>query len=99
MCDFSPSILPAGQRERQMVGGSFVHGGASSIPVGGKVAAFLLLLLAAGLLLFGRLGSPLLEPEDALFAEIPREMLAEGHWIVPVHRGQPDYQKPPLLYW
>jgi 4-amino-4-deoxy-L-arabinose transferase-like glycosyltransferase len=81
------------------VGGLFLHGGSSSIPVGGKAAAFLLLLLAAGLLLFGRLGSPLLEPEDALFAEIPREMLVEGHWIVPVHHGQADYQKPPLLYW
>jgi 4-amino-4-deoxy-L-arabinose transferase-like glycosyltransferase len=81
------------------VGRSFLYGGTSSIPSGGKVAAFLLLLLAAGLLLFGRLGSPLLEPEDALFAEIPREMLAEGNWIVPVHHGRADYQKPPLLYW
>jgi dolichol-phosphate mannosyltransferase len=69
------------------------------MPTGGKTAAFLLLLLAAGLLLFGRLGSPLLEPEDALFAEMPREMLAKGDWVVPMHHSQPDYQKPPLLYW
>ncbi len=64
-------------------------------PIGG----FFLLVLAAGLLLFGRLGAPLLEPEDALFAEIPREMAAQGNWVVPTHHGQPDYQKPPLLYW
>jgi 4-amino-4-deoxy-L-arabinose transferase-like glycosyltransferase len=81
------------------VGASLLHGGNSFIPTGGKAAVFLLLPLVAGLLLFGRLGSPLLEPEDALFAEIPREMLAGGHWIVPMHHGQADYQKPPLLYW
>jgi 4-amino-4-deoxy-L-arabinose transferase-like glycosyltransferase len=69
------------------------------MPASGKIAAFLLLLLAASLLLFGRMGSPLLEPEDAHFAEISREMLATGDWIVPMHHGQPDYQKPPLLYW
>ena len=63
------------------------------------VGGFSLLLFAAGLLLFGRLGAPLLEPEDALFAEIPREMAAQGNWIVPTHHGQPDYQKPPFLYW
>lgn len=57
------------------------------------------LLLAAALLFFSRTGAPLLEPDEARYAEIPREMLAEGSWLVPVYHGQPYYQKPPLLYW
>jgi 4-amino-4-deoxy-L-arabinose transferase-like glycosyltransferase len=71
----------------------------SSVPAATRFAAWLLLLLAAGLLFFGRLGSPLLEPEEALYAEIPREMAAVGSWVVPVHRGRPYYEKPPLLTW
>jgi 4-amino-4-deoxy-L-arabinose transferase-like glycosyltransferase len=61
--------------------------------------AWLVLLVVAGLLFFGRLGSPLLEPEEAMYAEIPREMRAAGNWMLPVHRGLPFYEKPPLLYW
>jgi 4-amino-4-deoxy-L-arabinose transferase-like glycosyltransferase len=59
----------------------------------------LLLLLVGGLLYFGRLGSPFLHPEDAFYAEIPREMALSGNWIVPLYRGQPYYEKPPLFYW
>ncbi len=62
-------------------------------------AALLLLLLAGGLLYFGRLRAPLLQPEDAYYAEIPREMAAADSWIVPLYHGQPYYQKPPLFYW
>jgi dolichol-phosphate mannosyltransferase len=58
-----------------------------------------LLALMAGLLFFTRLSCPLLEPEEARYAEIPRQMLAEGRWIEPVWHGAPYYQKPPLLYW
>ena len=65
----------------------------------GKVAAVLVLIVAAGLLFFSRLESPLLEPEEALYAEIPRQMLLNGEWVVPLRHGQADYQKPPLLYW
>ncbi len=56
-------------------------------------------LLAAGLLLFSRLHCPLLEPEEARYAEIPRQMLAEGQCLTPVWHGQPYWQKPPLFYW
>jgi 4-amino-4-deoxy-L-arabinose transferase-like glycosyltransferase len=42
---------------------------------------------------------PLLEPEEARYAEIPRQMLAEGSWFLPVLHGQPYLQKPPLFYW
>jgi 4-amino-4-deoxy-L-arabinose transferase-like glycosyltransferase len=50
-------------------------------------------------LFFSRLRSPLLEPEEARYAEIPRQMLAEGRFIVPILHGQSYCQKPPLLYW
>jgi len=57
------------------------------------------LLLVAALLFFSRLRCPLLEPDEARYAEIPRQMLAEGHVLVPVLHGTPYYHKPPLLYW
>jgi 4-amino-4-deoxy-L-arabinose transferase-like glycosyltransferase len=50
-------------------------------------------------LLFGHLDAPLLQPEDAYYAEIPREMYVAGSWIVPRYHGQPYYEKPPLFYW
>jgi 4-amino-4-deoxy-L-arabinose transferase-like glycosyltransferase len=59
----------------------------------------ILLLLAAGHLFFSRLDCPLQEPEEPRYAEIPRQMLAEGSFAVPVLNGQPYYDKPPLLYW
>jgi 4-amino-4-deoxy-L-arabinose transferase-like glycosyltransferase len=58
-----------------------------------------LLILAAALLFFARLDCPLQEPEETLYAEIPRQMLAEGRLLVPVRHGQDYYDKPPLLYW
>jgi len=64
-----------------------------------NLGAYLLLLVVSVLLFFARLRSPLLEPEDAFYAEVPRQMLAEGEWLIPTHEGRPFYQKPPLLYW
>ncbi|MBM4072013.1 MAG: phospholipid carrier-dependent glycosyltransferase [Planctomycetes bacterium] len=64
-----------------------------------RVPAGLLLGTLGALAIFGRLGCPLLEPEEARYAEIPRQMLAEGRFIVPVWHGQPYLHKPPLLYW
>jgi 4-amino-4-deoxy-L-arabinose transferase-like glycosyltransferase len=58
-----------------------------------------ILLLAAGILCFTQFGSPLQEPQEARYAEIPRQMLAEGRFVVPVLHGQPYYDKPPLFYW
>jgi 4-amino-4-deoxy-L-arabinose transferase-like glycosyltransferase len=56
-------------------------------------------LLAAGLLFFSGLDAPLLEPQEARYAEIPRQMLVEGRFLVPFLHGQPYLDKPPLLYW
>jgi 4-amino-4-deoxy-L-arabinose transferase-like glycosyltransferase len=61
--------------------------------------ALLLLLLVAGLLFFSRLRAPLLEPQEARYAEIPRQMLREGRLLVPTLHESPYLDKPPLLYW
>jgi 4-amino-4-deoxy-L-arabinose transferase-like glycosyltransferase len=56
-------------------------------------------MVVAGALFFLRLDCALLEPEEARYAEIPREMLAAGACVVPCYHGQPYYDKPPLQYW
>lgn len=58
-----------------------------------------LLVLSAALLCFSRLDCPLQEPEETLYAEVPRQMLAADRVLVPVRHGQAYYDKPPLLYW
>ena len=56
-------------------------------------------MFLAAVIFFCRLNCPLLEPEEARYAEIPRQMLAEGRWLVPAEHGQAYLDKPPLLYW
>jgi 4-amino-4-deoxy-L-arabinose transferase-like glycosyltransferase len=65
----------------------------------GRFSPTLLAVLGAGLLFLTRLDAPLLEPQEARYAEIPRQMLAEDSWMTPVLHGQPYLDKPPLLYW
>jgi len=59
----------------------------------------LALIAAAVLLFFTKISCPLQEPQEARYAEIPRQMLEEGSLLVPVLNGQPYCDKPPLLYW
>jgi dolichol-phosphate mannosyltransferase len=58
-----------------------------------------LVLAVASLLFFGRLRAPLLEPQEARYAEIPRQMLEAGRFLVPVLHNEDYLDKPPLLYW
>src|SRR5262249_32368964 len=49
-------------------------------------------------LLYPCLSFDLLEPDESRYAEVPREMLARGEWVVPQLQGEPYLDKPPLLY-
>lgn len=61
--------------------------------------ALLLLIVLPGALLYPCLSFRLFEPDEGRYAEIPREMLLRGEWIVPYLGSEPYLDKPPLLYW
>jgi len=59
-----------------------------------------LLIGALCLLYFGFLGTiPLMEPDEGRYAEIPREMLADGNFVTAHQAGVAYVEKPPLYYW
>jgi Dolichyl-phosphate-mannose-protein mannosyltransferase len=64
-----------------------------------RYGALLLLLLLPSALLYPGMAIPLFEPDEGRYAEIPREMLLRGEWVVPYLQGEPYLDKPPLLYW
>ncbi|QDV47559.1 Undecaprenyl phosphate-alpha-4-amino-4-deoxy-L-arabinose arabinosyl transferase [Stieleria neptunia] len=57
------------------------------------------LLLIAAIFMLTNLGYPLIDRDETRYAEIPREMIATGNWILPQLNFQTYYDKPPLLYW
>jgi 4-amino-4-deoxy-L-arabinose transferase-like glycosyltransferase len=61
--------------------------------------AVLLLLVLPSALLYPCLAFPLFEPDEGRYAEIPREMLRRGEWVVPYLQGEAYLDKPPLFYW
>ena len=68
-------------------------------PAGRPVAAFLLVAVLPAVLLYPCRSFHLFEPDESRYAQIPREMLARGEWVVPTLQGEPYLDKPPLLYW
>lgn len=58
------------------------------------------LAVVLGLLFAVLLGSrPLGAPDEARYSEIPREMVATGHYVTPRLDGVTYLEKPPLFYW
>ncbi len=62
------------------------------------IAGIAVMLLAA-LILGANLNYPLIEPDEGRYAEIMREMVSTGDWLVPRLHHQPYLDKPPLFYW
>lgn len=61
--------------------------------------AWLLLLVLPAAALYPCTSFYLLEPDEGRYAEIPREMLIRGEWLIPYLQGEPYLDKPPLVYW
>ncbi len=58
------------------------------------------LALLFGLLYFFQLGdATLVNPDEGRYAEIPREMVASGDYVLPRLNGVLYFEKPPLMYW
>jgi 4-amino-4-deoxy-L-arabinose transferase-like glycosyltransferase len=74
-------------------------------PGGGEQASawqwrpFLALVLLTSVVLYPFTSFHLFEPDEGRYAQIPREMLERGAWIVPTLQNEPYLDKPPLFYW
>ena len=54
----------------------------------------------AWIVIFWRLGyTTFLDPDEAHYAQLTREMLHSGSWLVPLLDGQPYIDKPVLFHW
>ena len=63
-------------------------------------AEFFCILVVALFIMFFQLGSyPLLDPDEPVYAQTPREMLAAGDLLSPRIYGDYWYDKPPMYYW
>ena len=72
-----------------------------TVLVRGRERLWLLALAAfAWLIVFGRLGSSsLLDPDEAHYAQLTREMIRSRSWLVPLLDGTPFIDKPVLFHW
>ncbi|MCQ4575109.1 MAG: glycosyltransferase family 39 protein [Candidatus Brocadiales bacterium] len=61
----------------------------------------IVLIVFCSLLYFPRLGTPDLSgsSSELRYAEIAKEMLRDGHWIVPYFAQEEYHGKPPLYFW
>lgn len=62
--------------------------------------AFLIIIILTGITMFYNLGGiPLLDPDEPVYAETPKEMYAFQEFISPRIYGEYWYDKPPMYYW
>lgn len=59
----------------------------------------IVLLLAAVIFICNIWGYDLWAPDEPFFGEGAREMLVDGHWLVPHINGEVNTHKPPLFFW
>jgi Dolichyl-phosphate-mannose-protein mannosyltransferase len=98
-------LAPAAPRGRTIVGRLpafwqtvlFPGDSHDSVPASRFAVPFL--LLVSTLLLYPCLDFRLFEPDEGRYAQIPREMLVRGDWLVPTLLDEPYLDKPPLCYW
>jgi 4-amino-4-deoxy-L-arabinose transferase-like glycosyltransferase len=74
-------------------------GHAEPVATGIRLSSLVVLLVLPAVLLYPGLGFPLFEPDESRYAELPREMLARGDYVVPYLESEPYLDKPPLFYW
>lgn len=64
-----------------------------------KTGAIILILLASFMMFFALGDVPLTDPDEPVYAETPKEMLAHGDLLSPRIYGEFWYDKPPMYYW
>jgi hypothetical protein len=65
-----------------------------------EIIIILSLIVFAGFIFFWRLGEPALKDwDEAIYAEVSKEILLTGNWIDLQCDGKPWLEKPPLTLW
>ena len=64
-----------------------------------KGFGLVILLFAAAFALFAKLGSGVLFWDEAIYAQVSKEMLETGDWLTPHWNSRALFHKPPLVFW